>query len=97
MKMDRDKKVVQHGGSWNGLPRGCRSAFRYPREPVNADSNIGFRVVCLPPLDASQMLRGGSWDFFSSYCRSAFCVHDQPDDPDSHVGFRVVCLPQVTP
>jgi formylglycine-generating enzyme required for sulfatase activity len=36
------------GGSWNYFPRYCRSATRNHYLPVNALSDIGFRVVCLP-------------------------------------------------
>jgi formylglycine-generating enzyme required for sulfatase activity len=36
------------GGSWHSFPGCCRSAFRYHFLPVNANSSVGFRVVCLP-------------------------------------------------
>jgi formylglycine-generating enzyme required for sulfatase activity len=36
------------GGSWNGIPRVCRSAVRYRYQPDDAGRPIGFRVVCLP-------------------------------------------------
>jgi formylglycine-generating enzyme required for sulfatase activity len=36
------------GGAWSSDPGYCRSAFRYLFQPGNADSIIGFRVVCLP-------------------------------------------------
>jgi formylglycine-generating enzyme required for sulfatase activity len=36
------------GGSWNGYPRSCRSAYRGHERPVGAGYSIGFRVVCLP-------------------------------------------------
>jgi formylglycine-generating enzyme required for sulfatase activity len=36
------------GGSWDDLPRYCRSASRLPSLPDLADLNVGFRVVCLP-------------------------------------------------
>ena len=42
-------KVVR-GGSWDDLPGDCRSASRYEFNPTNRDMNIGFRVVCVPPV-----------------------------------------------
>jgi formylglycine-generating enzyme required for sulfatase activity len=36
------------GGSWNGFPGLCRSAFRYDSHPDNRGSDFGFRVCCLP-------------------------------------------------
>jgi formylglycine-generating enzyme required for sulfatase activity len=36
------------GGSWDDLPRRCRSACRDLNQPGYADSRVGFRVVCLP-------------------------------------------------
>ena len=36
------------GGSWNDLPRDCRSAYRGDDEPGSASVDFGFRVVCLP-------------------------------------------------
>jgi formylglycine-generating enzyme required for sulfatase activity len=36
------------GGSWDDDPGDCRSAYRYPYQPGNADYYVGFRVVCLP-------------------------------------------------
>jgi formylglycine-generating enzyme required for sulfatase activity len=36
------------GGSWYGRPGNCRSAFRNNIPPGNRNSNIGFRVCCLP-------------------------------------------------
>jgi formylglycine-generating enzyme required for sulfatase activity len=36
------------GGSWDGNPRDCRSAYRNRYQPDNANNNVGFRVVCLP-------------------------------------------------
>ncbi len=37
------------GGSWNSLPRNCRSACRYGDTPADRDFDIGFRVVCEIP------------------------------------------------
>jgi len=36
------------GGSWGSYPWVCRSAARNHDQPGNADSFVGFRVVCLP-------------------------------------------------
>ena len=36
------------GGSWNDIPRFCRSAYRHLNHPDNANGNLGFRVCCLP-------------------------------------------------
>jgi formylglycine-generating enzyme required for sulfatase activity len=36
------------GGSWNSLPARCRSACRSINPPDNRNSNVGFRVCCLP-------------------------------------------------
>ena len=44
-----DNRRVVRGGSWNNIPRGCRSAFRfYDYSPGDRDDDIGFRVVCVP-------------------------------------------------
>ncbi len=45
-KDDQDRRVLR-GGSWDFLPRLCRSAYRSAL-PVNRNSLIGFRVCCLP-------------------------------------------------
>ena len=36
------------GGSWDGHPGYCRSAYRIPLAPGLAYYGVGFRVVCLP-------------------------------------------------
>jgi formylglycine-generating enzyme required for sulfatase activity len=36
------------GGSWNDLPRYCRSAYRGLNLPDNRINDVGFRVCCLP-------------------------------------------------
>ena len=36
------------GGSWDGHPRYCRSAYRYDDLPVGRYDFFGFRVCCLP-------------------------------------------------
>jgi formylglycine-generating enzyme required for sulfatase activity len=44
-----DKKDrLLRGGSWFHYPWDCRSAHRGRRRPGDADSHVGFRVVCLP-------------------------------------------------
>jgi len=49
---DSDVIINEHrllrGGSWNGHPRACRSAYRYPVSPDGPLPRIGFRVCCLP-------------------------------------------------
>jgi formylglycine-generating enzyme required for sulfatase activity len=47
-KNDIDLRILR-GGSWDFIPRYCRSATRYFSSPVNRVSNIGFRVVCEIP------------------------------------------------
>jgi formylglycine-generating enzyme required for sulfatase activity len=44
-----DATRVIRGGSWNGDPRYCRSAYRYYFTPGVRYDNVGFRVVCLAP------------------------------------------------
>jgi formylglycine-generating enzyme required for sulfatase activity len=39
---------LMRGGSWNVIPRECRSAYRDHSVPGNVDGDIGFRVVCFP-------------------------------------------------
>jgi formylglycine-generating enzyme required for sulfatase activity len=43
-----DEGRLLRGGSWCDFPGHCRSAFRNHGLPVIADSDVGFRVVCLP-------------------------------------------------
>jgi formylglycine-generating enzyme required for sulfatase activity len=43
-----DELRLLRGGSWNSLPRNCRSAYRDHLQPDNAGNGVGFRVVCLP-------------------------------------------------
>jgi formylglycine-generating enzyme required for sulfatase activity len=47
---DKDDSTTRllRGGSWSYFPRGCRSACRYHDQPDDANSDVGFRVVCLP-------------------------------------------------
>jgi formylglycine-generating enzyme required for sulfatase activity len=44
---DSSSKLLR-GGSWNYLPRYCRSAYRNRIQPVGASISVGMRVVCLP-------------------------------------------------
>jgi formylglycine-generating enzyme len=39
---------VYRGGSWNGLGRDCRSAYRVRLAPGNRDSLLGFRLAAVP-------------------------------------------------
>jgi formylglycine-generating enzyme required for sulfatase activity len=43
-----DARRVLRGGSWDNIPRNCRSACRNFNRPDNRIINIGFRVCCLP-------------------------------------------------
>jgi formylglycine-generating enzyme required for sulfatase activity len=46
---DGDNRRLLRGGSWDFLPRYCRSACRSLYQPDNASYGfVGFRVVCLP-------------------------------------------------
>jgi formylglycine-generating enzyme required for sulfatase activity len=45
---DEDRPQLLRGGSWNGLPRFCRSAIRNRYHPDYRFDLIGFRVCCLP-------------------------------------------------
>ncbi|WP_008308449.1 formylglycine-generating enzyme family protein [Leptolyngbya sp. PCC 6406] len=40
---------VRRGGSWDVVPRICRSAYRFDYYPGNRSYYIGFRVVCRAP------------------------------------------------
>ena len=40
---------VIRGGSWNNVPRNCRSAFRDFDYPIDHYNSFGFRVVCGAP------------------------------------------------
>ena len=40
---------VRRGGSWHGIPRNCRSAYRHYVSPDLSNDVIGFRVVCRAP------------------------------------------------
>jgi formylglycine-generating enzyme required for sulfatase activity len=46
--MEDTEGRLLRGGSWYHLPRNCRSAYRGLGRPVNANADVGFRVVCLP-------------------------------------------------
>jgi len=43
---DKSETHVLRGGSWDLIPRDCRSAFRGSFNPVSRFNVIGFRVVC---------------------------------------------------
>jgi formylglycine-generating enzyme required for sulfatase activity len=43
-----DEPRLLRGGSWDGFPRYCRSAYRFHYAPAYADYGVGLRVVCLP-------------------------------------------------
>jgi formylglycine-generating enzyme required for sulfatase activity len=40
---------VRRGGSWNFIPRNCRSAYRNSDNADYRTDNIGFRVCCSAP------------------------------------------------
>ena len=44
-----DEARLLRGGSWDNIPRNCRSASRYGFRPDIRFSNVGFRVCALPP------------------------------------------------
>ncbi|MFM9103011.1 MAG: SUMF1/EgtB/PvdO family nonheme iron enzyme, partial [Cyanobium sp.] len=44
---DEERRLLR-GGSWDFLPRYCRSALRNHVQPDDAGDDGGFRVVCLP-------------------------------------------------
>jgi formylglycine-generating enzyme required for sulfatase activity len=46
---DEDESRVIRGGSWDGYPRNCRSAYRYDYDPRGTNGDIGFRIVCSFP------------------------------------------------
>jgi formylglycine-generating enzyme required for sulfatase activity len=43
-----DQKVIR-GGSWNNIPRDCRSAYRLNLNADNRYNDFGFRVCCAAP------------------------------------------------
>jgi formylglycine-generating enzyme required for sulfatase activity len=47
-KTDKNRYKLLRGGSWNHGPRFCRSAYRLNLHPDDRDSDVGFRVCCLP-------------------------------------------------
>jgi formylglycine-generating enzyme required for sulfatase activity len=44
---EKERRLLR-GGSWDGLPGDCRSAYRALGPPGIADYAVGLRVVCLP-------------------------------------------------
>jgi formylglycine-generating enzyme required for sulfatase activity len=47
-KASEGEHRLLRGGSWNRLPRLCRSAFRHNYPPVSRHYSVGLRVCCLP-------------------------------------------------
>jgi formylglycine-generating enzyme required for sulfatase activity len=45
---EREETRLLRGGSWDVIPRNCRSAYRYHGRAGYAYHYVGFRVVCLP-------------------------------------------------
>jgi formylglycine-generating enzyme required for sulfatase activity len=45
---ESEKRRLLRGGSWDSIPRNCRSAYRSHFRPDDALYVVGFRVVCLP-------------------------------------------------
>jgi formylglycine-generating enzyme required for sulfatase activity len=43
------ERRLLRGGSWNVIPRGCRSARRFSGSRGGCSVNIGFRVLCVSP------------------------------------------------
>jgi len=88
---------VRRGGSWDNLPRHCRSAYRSPYYPGNSNDNIGFRVLCenrawfTDNEGANRVRRGGSWYHSPRHCRSAYRYYNDPGTRDDYLGFRVLC------
>jgi formylglycine-generating enzyme required for sulfatase activity len=46
---DRKGRKLLRGGSWNGFPGYCRSAFRGLNTRGFTSGDVGFRVCCEPP------------------------------------------------
>jgi len=46
---NEDARRVRRGGSWDGNPVYCRSAYRNLNDPRVTDDIIGFRIVCSSP------------------------------------------------
>ncbi|OLP19851.1 hypothetical protein BST81_03360 [Leptolyngbya sp. 'hensonii'] len=54
IEADREQnRRVLRGGSWNSIPRFCRSAVRYYYSREGRFNNIGFRVCCVLPRTLS--------------------------------------------
>ena len=48
MKTEANNPRLLRGGSWDGHPLGCRSAYRYRLRPDFRGRFVGFRLCCLP-------------------------------------------------
>jgi formylglycine-generating enzyme required for sulfatase activity len=46
---DDSSEYTLRGGSWDNIPRNCRSAVRTDHYPEKRTNNLGFRVVCEMP------------------------------------------------
>ena len=46
---EKESSRLLRGGSWNGIPRFCRSAYRDSNSPDNRSDLVGFRVSCSAP------------------------------------------------
>ena len=53
--------LTARGGSWDGYPEDCRSAYRGGDAPTGSSGSVGFRVALCPTHSNYATLRGGSW------------------------------------
>jgi formylglycine-generating enzyme required for sulfatase activity len=49
LEENNTKNKLLRGGSWSGLPRDCRSAYRSNVSRDGRYNDVGFRVVCVSP------------------------------------------------
>ncbi|MGL5083151.1 MAG: SUMF1/EgtB/PvdO family nonheme iron enzyme [Microcoleaceae cyanobacterium] len=47
--LNDNRSRIRRGGSWDGTPRNCRSAYRSNYNPVYVSNSLGFRVVRILP------------------------------------------------